>query len=59
LVVVGAERGQDWTSILAKADLEAPGYQEAFAKTVELTAQKRRRAQDVRDAKMKKKKGKK
>ena len=56
---MGAKRGQDWTSILAEADLEAPGYQEAFAKTVELTAQKRRRAQDVRDAKMKKKKGKK
>ena len=35
------KRGQDWTAILARANIETPGYREAVEKTLAITAEKK------------------
>ena len=46
-------RGQDWTSLLRAAGLEAPGYDEAVANANELVAKKKLIERNIRDAKSK------
>ena len=50
-----AKRGQDWTGLLARAGLEAPGYHEAVA-SANAQTEERRRAEAERQAKKGKRK---
>ena len=52
---MAGRRGQDWSGILSRAGLEAPGYEEAVESTIRKTAERNRREAERLNKKSKRK----